>query len=152
MEQEIKKAISIAVPIVKHFEGCRLSPYHCSAKVPTIGYGATRYPNGKRVSINDPDITQKEAEDFLEHDLQKFAYGVLRLIKVKLEPQEHAALISFSYNLGLGNLQNSTLRMKLNRNERLGAANELPKWVLAGGRKLRGLVVRRRSERELFLS
>lgn len=152
MEQEVKKAIELAVPIIKHFEGCHLYAYLCPANVATIAYGATRYPDGKRVTIDDPDVTQQEAEDILEHDLQKFAYGVLRLIKVKLEPQEHAALISFSYNLGLGNLQNSTLRMKLNRNERLGAANELPKWVLAGGRKLRGLVVRRRSERELFLS
>jgi lysozyme len=103
--------------------------------------------------MDDPDLTQQEAEDILEHDLQKFAYGVLRLInKVKLEPHEHAALISFSYNLGLGNLQNSTLRMKLNRNERLAAANEFPKWVRAGGRKLRGLVLRRQAEKELFLS
>ena len=111
MEQEINKAIELAVPIIKHFEGCHLYAY-----------------------------------------LQKFAYGVLRLIKVKLEPHEHAALISFSYNLGLGNLQSSTLRTKLNRDERIAASNELPKWVRAGGRKLRGLVLRREAERELFLS
>jgi lysozyme len=153
VEQEVKKAIELAVLIIKHFEGCHLYAYLCPANVATIGYGATRYPDGKRVTMDDPDLTQQEAEDILEHDLQKFAYGVLRLInKVKLEPHEHAALISFSYNLGLGNLQNSTLRMKLNRNERLAAANEFPKWVRAGGRKLRGLVLRRQAEKELFLS
>ena len=152
MEQEINKAIELAVPIIKHFEGCHLYAYLCPANVATIAYGATRYPNGKRVTIDDPDVTQQEAERILEHDLQKFAYGVLRLIKVKLEPHEHAALISFSYNLGLGNLQSSTLRTKLNRDERIAASNELPKWVRAGGRKLRGLVLRREAERELFLS
>ena len=85
MEQEVKKAIELAVPIIKHFEGCHLYAYLCPANVATIGYGATRYPDGKRVTMDDPDLTQQEAEDILEHDLQKFAYGVLRLInKVKL--------------------------------------------------------------------
>ncbi len=151
MESEIDQAINIAIPVIKHFEGCHLYPYLCPAKVPTIGYGATRYPNGKQVTMDDPDILKEQAEGILAFDLQKFALGVKRLIRVDLNPNEHAALISFSYNLGLGNLQNSTLRSKLNRNERLAAANEFKKWRRAGGKILRGLVLRRAAERDLFL-
>lgn len=152
MESEIDSAINFAVPIIKHFEGCHLYPYLCPAKVPTIGFGATRYPDGRRVTMDDPDILIEQAEGILSFDLQKFALGVKRLIKVDLNANEHAALISFSYNLGLGNLQNSTLRSKLNRNERLAAANEFGKWRRANGKILRGLVLRRAAEKELFLS
>jgi len=152
MEQKINAAITISLPLIKHFEGCHLEPYLCPAKIPTIGFGATRYPNGKKVSMDDPPILMEQAQGILAFDLEKFAYGVLRLIKVNLNINEHAALISFSYNLGLGNLQNSTLRSKLNRNERIAAANEFPKWCRAGGRKLKGLVLRREAEKELFLS
>ena len=145
-------AISLAAPVVEQFEGCRLAPYRCAAGVATIGFGATRHPDGRRVSLDDREITETEARQYLDHDLIRFAKGVRRLIHVKLDPQEEAALISFSFNVGLGNLQSSTLRQKLNRADYMGAANEFPKWRRAGGRILRGLVLRRAAERNLFLS
>tara|TARA_R100001594_G_scaffold142700_1_gene189854 strand:+ start:1952 stop:2422 length:471 start_codon:yes stop_codon:yes gene_type:complete len=151
MESKIDRAIEKALPIVKYFEGCHLTPYLCPARVPTIGFGATVYPDGSRVTMEDSGISRERAENILGFDLQKFALGVLRLIKVDLNPNEHGALISFSYNLGLGNLQNSTLRSKLNRNERMAASNEFPKWRRASGKILKGLVLRRASERKLFL-
>ena len=86
------------------------------------------------------------------YELNHFERGVRRLVNVKLNHNQFSSLVSFSFNLGLGNLQNSTLRMKLNREDYDGAADEFPKWRKAGGRILKGLVRRRAAERSLFLA
>jgi len=75
-----------------------------------------------------------------------------RLIESPLTWDEFSALVSFTYNVGAGALQRSTLRQKLNRGDYLGAGNELPKWRIGGGRVLLGLVRRRAEERSLFLT
>jgi lysozyme len=94
-----------------------------------------------------------EIDTLLEKDLQRFEAGVLRLCPAAADNQCHLdALVSFAFNVGLGNLQSSTLRMKYNRSDYDGAADEFLKWTKAGGKVLNGLVRRREAERALFLS
>jgi lysozyme len=92
-----------------------------------------------------------EIDSLLEKDLERFEAGVLRLCPAAVDRQLDA-LVSFSYNCGLGSLQSSTLRMKYNRGDYDGAADEFLKWNKAGGKVLRGLERRREAERALFLS
>jgi GH24 family phage-related lysozyme (muramidase) len=102
--------------------------------------------------MDSPPITEEEGLELLMLDIAKFERGVNRLIDVPLNQNQFDALTSFAFNLGNGSLQASTLRKKLNREDYEGAADEFPRWVFAGGRKLRGLVKRRYAERELFLT
>ena len=142
----------IGFQIIKTFEGFRSSPYRCSAGVPTIGFGSTRGFDGRSIPMDMEPIDEIEAEDLLRRDIKKAERSVERLIKVELNENEFSALCSFVYNLGSGNLQSSTLRAKLNREDRDGAADEFPKWRRAAGKILKGLVLRRASERKLFLT
>ena len=138
--------------LIKTFEGFRSEPYFCSAMVATIGYGSTWSFDGSRVTLSHPRINEAEAEKLLLREIRNSEKAVDRLIKVKLNENEFSALCSFVYNLGSGNLQSSTLRAKLNRDDYEGAANEFPKWRRAGGKVLKGLVLRRKMEQDLFLS
>ena len=88
--------------------------------------------------------------DWVRHELARTEYDVSRLINVPLTENQFGALVSFTYNVGSGNLKASTLRQKLNRGDYAGAADEFPKWRRAGGKILRGLVRRRAAERALF--
>lgn len=126
-----------------------LEPYICPAGVPTIGYGTTRYPDGRRVTMEDPPITEECAEELLQHELRESAKAVDRLITVKLPRWARAALIDFTYNLGAGALKASTMRSRINRGDPR-AWEELRKWVFGGGRRLPGLVVRRAREQQLW--
>ena len=96
--------------------------------------------------------TDDEVNQLLRNDIKRFENGVESLITVELNQNQFDALVCFAFNVGLGNLQASTLRRKLNRSDYEGAANEFPKWRKAGGRVLKGLVKRRDDERILFLS
>lgn len=148
------------VTLIKTYEGLvdgdpntpGLDPYLCPAGVPTIGYGSIWGLGGRRITMSHRAITEAEAEKYLQRELRVAENAVERLTRVKLNEHEFAALVSFTYNLGSGNLQVSTLRMKLNRGERFQAANEFPKWRRANGIILRGLVRRRADERRMFLS
>lgn len=84
-------------------------------------------------------------------DAQKALNAVHNLVKVELNENETIALADFVFNLGSGAFQRSTLRMRLNRNDRIGCASEFPKWVWAGGKIIKGLRLRRLAERDLFL-
>ena len=137
--------------IIKVFEGYRSRPYRCSANVATIGWGSTFRLDGRPVRMDMEQITEDEAEALLRHGLRHCERSVDKLIKVELNSNEFSSLCSFVYNLGSGRLQSSTLRSKLNRDDREGASNEFPKWRRAGGRILKGLVLRREAERKLFL-
>jgi lysozyme len=137
--------------IIKMFEGFRSEPYLCPAGVATIGFGSTRGVDGNRVTLEHGAISRDEAEEMLAHDLQNVEKSVGRLIRVPLTQNQFDALVSFTYNLGSGRLQSSTLRSKLNREDYEGAADEFPKWVKAGGRVLPGLVKRRVVERRIFM-
>lgn len=138
--------------IITAAEGFASAPYRCPAGIASIGYGSTILLNGRRVKMDSPKVTEAEAKALLRRHLDHVETGILRFVRVALNENEFSALCSWTYNLGIGRLQSSTLRAKLNRNERLGAANEFPKWRRAGGRVLRGLVIRRELERQLFLT
>jgi lysozyme len=133
-------------------EGFVATPYRCPAGVISQGFGSTVLLDGTRVKMDSPPITKDEGKALLRRHLDHVETGILRFVRVPLNENEFSALCSFVYNLGIGRLQSSTLRAKLNRGERLGAANEFRKWRRAGGRVLRGLVIRREAERQLFLT
>jgi lysozyme len=135
--------------LIMHFEGLRLEAYYDSVNVVTIGIGTTRYEDGSKVKITDR-ITKERALQLLEHDITKFAQAVNRLVKVNIHQHHFDALVSFVYNVGIGNLENSTLLKKLNKGDFTGAAAEFPKWNKAGGKVLAGLTRRREAEKVLF--
>ena len=141
----------VGIEVIKHFEGFHSKVYLCPAGIPTIGYGSTRGKDGKRLRRNAAHITEAEGEELLKRDISQAENSVKRLIKVKINENQLSALCSFVYNLGSGRLQSSTLRAKMNRGDYEGAANEFPKWRRAGGKILRGLVLRREMEQKLFL-
>jgi lysozyme len=133
------------INLIKHFEGMRLDPYLCPAGVWTQGIGRTA-----GITANSPSISEETAEEWLREDLKRFEASVCRLIKQPLSQGQFDALVSFTFNLGGGALQRSTLRQKVNRGDFDGAHKEFYKWVRAGGRVLQGLVLRRSAEANLF--
>jgi|TARA_Y100001938_G_scaffold144387_1_gene218869 lysozyme len=137
--------------LIKLYEGYSSSPYLCPAQHWTIGYGAIWGMDDKRVTEDHPDINEDQADYLLRRDVKKSEMAVLRHIRVPLEDGQFNALCSFVFNLGSGALQSSTLRRKINRGDYIGAANEFPRWVYAGGRRLKGLVRRREHERSMFM-
>ena len=146
-------AQQIALELIRHFEGLRLRPYLCSAGVPTIGYGSTRYEDGTRVQLTDPAITRERAEALLRWTLvHEYLPAVVRLCPGVDTPERLAALVDFAYNLGVGRLAASTLRKRVNAGRWADVPAELAKWVKGGGRVLAGLVKRRQAEALLIQS
>ena len=151
------------IKLIKHFEGCHYKPYLCPANLWTIGYGHVLYPEQAKLKLLDRkkyelkkqdnrEWSQEEVDDLLKQDLQRFERGVLRYITVPLKQNEFDALVSFSFNLGLGTLQRSSIRSKLNRGDKEGAIETLLKYCRAGGKILKGLQRRRAAEADLFFS
>tara|TARA_R110001592_G_scaffold225253_1_gene481024 strand:- start:959 stop:1405 length:447 start_codon:yes stop_codon:yes gene_type:complete len=138
--------------LIKLYEGYSSSSYLCPALHWTIGYGAIWGLDGKRVTEDHPDIDEEQANQLLKRDVRNSEVAVLRQIKVTLDDGQFDALCSFVFNLGSGSLQSSTLKRKINRGDYIGAADEFPRWVYAGGRKLKGLIKRRNHERLMFLT
>lgn len=140
-------AITVASTIAEPFEGFRSHPYLCPAGIPTIGFGTTRYPDGRRVTLKDPPITIDQAREYLRHEMVQCIAGALRYCP-GLAANEKAlgAIADFCYNLGTGRLQASTLRRRINQQDWPAARKELMKWVRGGGRVLSGLVRRRKVE------
>jgi lysozyme len=152
-----------AIEGIKKDEGVRLRPYRCPALLWTVGVGHVIDPNHIRVKLDerkglaipngwDRTLTMDEVNDILAKDLVTFERGVLRLCPEGLTQGRFDALVSFSFNVGLGNLQRSTIRMKHNRGEFEDAAESFMAWTKAGGKELSGLVKRRKHERALYLS
>lgn len=138
--------------LIKSFEGLSLKPYLDSVGVATIGYGTTLYPNGKRVTMQDPVITTGDASQFLIHEIEQKATAVSNMVKVSINDNEYAALVCFAYNVGVGALQGSTLLKLLNAGtDRVAVADQFLRWNKAGGKELPGLTRRRQAERSLFL-
>lgn len=139
--------VAVAAALARRFEGLFLRPYLCPAGVPSIGYGATYYEDGARVTLKDAPITTKRAEALLLwHVRAVYLPAVVRLCPGIRNPNRLAALIDFAFNLGAGRLQASTLRKKVNAQAWGEVPAELRKWNKAGGRVLRGLVLRREAE------
>lgn len=131
--------------LVKPFEGLRLNAYLCSANKWTIGYGHTQ---GVTKGMS---ITREKADHLLAMDLEQADAYIDEYVKADLNVNQRAALISWVFNLGPGNLSSSTMLKKLNKLDYKGAANEMLRWVYADKKKLKGLERRRKAERELFL-
>lgn len=138
------------INLIKAFEGCVLTAYQCPAKKWTIGYGHTGKVEGKPIT-KGMRITEEKAAALLKEDLAIFERSVEGLVKVKLTENQFAALVSFTYNVGAGNLKKSTLLRKLNAGDYSGAAAEFTKWNKAGGVVLAGLTRRRKEEQTLYL-
>jgi lysozyme len=153
-----------ALEMIAHHEGMRLKPYRCPAALWTIGVGHVLYPEQGKLKMEDrlayplaPEdnrkFTQEEVDAILQKDLSRFVVGVLRYCPSAGSRQGWLdALVSFSFNVGLGTLQRSTLRQKHNRGDHEGAAEEFLKYTKGGGKVLPGLVKRRKDERLLYLS
>lgn len=144
MTRTINKA---GLDLIKFFEGCRLTAYHCPAGVLTIGFGST----GKHVKPGMV-ITPAEAERLLKADLVRFEQAVSAAVKNPLTDYQFAALTSLAFNIGTGAFTGSTLVKKLNSGDFDGAAAQFERWNKAGGRVLAGLTNRRKAERDLFLT
>ena len=143
----IELAILVALALMRRFEGLYLTPYLCPAGVPTIGYGATYYEDGTRVTLHDPTITRERADSLLIWMVRTvYLPQVMRLCPGIDNPNRLAAIIDFTFNLGSGALKNSTLRRKINEGAWDYVPAELRKWVKGGGKVLRGLVIRREAE------
>ena len=136
--------------LIKRFEGFEPEIYICPGGWPTIGYGHV-VRDAERERFTD-GIDEAEAEDLMRLDVETAERAVLRLIRVPLEDGRFDALCSFTFNLGAGALQRSTLRRKVNREEHDAVPAELRRWVWAGGRRLKGLVRRREAEAELYVA
>lgn len=152
-----------ALKMISHHEGIRLKPYRCPARLWTVGVGHVIDPNHARVPFDErsyleiPDgwnriLTMEEVDVILAQDLKRFERGVLRYCPSAGTKQSWMdALVSFSFNVGLGTLQRSTLRQKHNRGDYDGAADEFLKYSLAAGKVLKGLLNRRKDERAMYL-
>lgn len=137
--------------LIKQFEGFSSKPYLDSVGVPTIGYGFTYYPDGKRVTINDYSISEEHATTLLAEIIKPYEIGVDSMTRDDITQNQFNALVSFAYNLGLKSLQGSTLLKKVNRNPNdKTIKDEFLKWVNSGGKKLQGLVNRRNKEAEVY--
>ena len=159
--------------LMHRFEGCMNKPYLCPAHIWTIGYGHVLYQDQIRLPMvrtedkpaamirkemplkqGDNRVWSKdEIEKLFADDIASFERGVLRLVPGSAGRQGcFDALVSISYNFGLGNLQRSTIRAKANRGDWEGAAEAFMQWTKGGGKELPGLVKRRKAERELILT
>lgn len=134
--------------LIKRFEGFSPTVYVCPAGWPTIGYGhVVRKGEGDRFADG---IDEAEGHVLLRADVVVSERSVLRLVRVPLDDCQFDALVSFTFNLGAGALQRSTLRRRVNREEHDAAPAEFRRWVWAGGRKLKGLVKRRAAEARIY--
>jgi lysozyme len=137
--------------LVRTCEGFRASPYRCPAGIPTIGYGSTRYADGRAVKLSDPPINMAQADAIMRETLREYEAAVNRYVSVPINQNQFDALVDFAYNAGAQNLRNSTLLKRLNQGLYEQAAQEFDKWVMGAGKRLPGLVRRRALEKELFL-
>ena len=132
------------IELIKEFESLRLKPYYCSAEVLTIGYGHTQ---GVKKGMT---IIEQQAEEYLTMDLM-ITERFVNWLNIKVNQLQFDALISFAFNLGIGNLQKSTLLKKVRGNPNdFKIANEFIKWIYADGKPLRGLLLRRLAEAKLY--
>jgi lysozyme len=135
--------------LIKEFEGLKLYPYLCSANVPTIGYGSTRYEDGSRVKLADKAITKEQAETLLMYTMQEFERIVLSKVRTTLAQNQFDALVSHTYNTG-----GSDGLFKLVNNK---ASEDLirdwfeNRYITAAGVVQRGLIRRRKAEADMFL-
>ncbi len=146
----MRKITSEGLELIKEFEGFSPKIYIDPAGLMTIGYG--HLVQQEEIAIFQTGISKIQAEELLLKDVAKAQNAVLRLTKTTLTDGQYAALVSFTFNLGAGAYQRSTLRRKVNRQEHDEAPAEFRRWVWAGGKKLPGLIRRRNAEAKLYMT
>ena len=144
---EINKA---GKDLIKRFEGCKLKAYKCPANVWTIGFGNTFYEDGTKVKEGDA-ITQERADELFDIIISDFVRMTDVLVKSNVTENNFSALVSFTFNVGTGNLKKSTLLKKVNANPKDPSIKaEFMKWTKANNVVLKGLVRRREAEAKLY--
>lgn len=139
--------------LIKKFEGFSAKPYICPAGVPTIGYGATYYTNGTKVTMSDEPISEEWAEQLLSNMVHTYEKGVISLVIPKITQNQFDALVSFAYNVGVTNFRKSTLLRLINKNpDNPEIATQFMKWVRGGGKVINGLIKRRQIESKLYFT
>lgn len=138
--------------IIAQFEGLRLKAYKDPVGIPTIGFGTTRYPDGKKVQLGDV-CSEKQANDWLDDYIVKKIFPVIMpALKADVSNNQFCAMISLAYNIGPSGLKRSPLFKRLNEGApKLEVADLFLRHNKAGGKVLAGLTRRRKAERELFL-
>ena len=137
--------------LIKEFESFKSKPYLCPSQKATIGWGSTYYPDGKKVTLQDKEITEEKAFEILEYIANKdFESNINKVVKVPLNQNQFDALVSFAYNIGNGNFNSSTLLRWLNQGNYKEASMQLLRWNKSKGIVLNGLTKRRKAEKELF--
>lgn len=142
------KTSQAGIDLICHYEGFVAKPYLCPAGFLTIGYGHRVHLSERKAM--EGGITPAVAEEILRRDVEGAERAVLRLCPALDKQNRFDAIVSFTFNLGAGALQRSTLRQKINRGEHKAVPAELMKWIWAGGRKLPGLVARRAAEGAMY--
>jgi lysozyme len=151
MTQKITRVSRDAIELIKRFEGFCAQPYLCSANVPTIGYGATFYEDGKKVQMNDPAISEERATQLLLNVLKIFEKHVDSFARDDITQSQFDALVCFAYNVGVGALKSSTLLKLVNTNPNdPEIRTQFLRWNKAAGRTLKGLTNRRTAEAQLY--
>jgi lysozyme len=149
--EDIETALDLCERLCERFEGFRAKPYLDVAKVPTIGFGTTRYPGGERVQMSDPPVTREQAREYMRDWLRRETLpAVLEYCPSIDTPGRMAAILDFTYNLGAARLETSTLRKKIAAGQWEQVPAQLRKWVFAAGAIQPGLVKRRDAEAEMI--
>jgi lysozyme len=152
----MRKINKAGLDLIKSFEGFSSKPYPdpgTGAEPYTIGYGSTYYEDHTKITMQDSPISEDRALQLLEFEVNEKATAVEKLVKVQLNDNEFAALVSFAYNCGIGNLTSSTLLKLLNANaDKTAVGDQFLKWDHAAGKVMAGLTRRRQAERSLFLT
>jgi lysozyme len=139
--------------LIKKFEGFSAKPYVCPAGVPTIGYGATYYTNGTKVTMSDEPISEEWAEQLLSNMVHTYEKAVISLVIPKITQNQFDALVSFAYNVGVTNFRKSTLLRLINKDpNNPEIATQFMKWVRGGGKVINGLIKRRQIESKLYFT
>ena len=141
--------------LIKEFEGYKSKPYKCSAGVPTIGYGTTRYPDGRAVTMQDPEITLEQGEQYFNNDIQKIE-DTLRSVDgfQDLSLAQQSGLTSFAYNVGTGPFTNpsgyETFQSAFKSGDTKQMTDAMGLYINKGTKSEAGLRRRRGAEADLM--
>jgi len=136
--------------LIKLFENITLKPYLCPAGIPTISIGCTYYPDGTKVKMTDPPISEARATEIFLNVIKHYEHSVDSFCRDDINQNQFDALVSFCYNLGAESLKSSTLLKVLNAGDYDNCAEQILRWDKANGKVLAGLTRRRKAEAALF--